>query len=435
MTKTKLTKKQGLALKYLNDKVTTEVLFGGSAGGGKSYLGAVWLIYLCTNYDNIRCLMGRSKLDSLKKTTLNTFFDVCKQFGLQANVDYTFNGSSNIVRFSNGSEIILKDLFLYPSDKNFDSLGSLEITAAFIDEANQITEKAKQIVSSRLRYKLDEYGLTPKLLMTCNPSKNWVYSDFYKLHKENRLPTHRKFIQALVDDNKHISKHYKEQLQKLDEISKQRLLYGNWEYDDSEDKLINYNAILGAFEVDSVPAGEKYISADIARYGKDKTCIIYWNGLRAEHFTVIDKNSITEAAEAIRKLQQTYGVPLQNIIVDDDGVGGGVRDILRCKAFVNNSKALKGENYTNLKTQCYYALADAINKSKIYVRTNNTAHKNFIVQELEQVRRKNFDKDTKLQLISKDEVKAAIGRSPDFADALAMRMYYELKPQGKYYVQ
>ena len=435
MTKTKLTKKQGLALKYLKDKETTELLFGGSAGGGKSYLGAVWLIYLCTSYDGIRCLIGRSKLDSLKKTTLNTFFDVCKQFGLEANVDYTFNGSSNIVRFTNGSEIILKDLFLYPSDRNFDSLGSLEITAAFIDEANQITEKAKQIVSSRLRYKLDEYGLTPKLLMTCNPAKNWVYSDFYKPSKENRLPVYRKFIQALVDDNKHISKHYKEQLQKLDEISKQRLLFGNWEYDDSEDKLINYNAILGAFELDSTPTGDKYISADIARYGKDKTCIVYWNGLRAESFTVIDKNSVTEAAEAIRKVQNTYDVPLSNIIVDDDGVGGGVRDILRCKAFVNNSKALKGENYTNLKTQCYYALADAVNKSKIFVRTNNTTYKNFIVQELEQVRRKNFDKDTKLQLISKDEVKTAIGRSPDFSDALAMRMYYELKPQGKYYVQ
>ena len=108
---------------------------------------------------------------------------------------------------------------------------------------------------------------------------------------------------------------------------------------------------------------------------------------------------------------------------------------MRCKAFRNNSKALKGENYINLKTQCYYALSDAVNKSQVYISTNNIAYKNFIVQELEQVRRKNFDKDTKLQLISKDEVKAAIGRSPDFSDALAMRMYYELRPQGKYYVQ
>ena len=140
--------------------------------------------------------------------------------------------SSNIITFYNG-EVILKDLFQYPSDKNFDSLGSLELTAAFIDECNQITEKAKQIVSSRLRYKLDENNLVPKTLLTCNPSKEWVYTNFYKPHKENRLPNYRKFIQSLVTDNRHISKHYKDQLEKLDHISKQRLLYGN-EYDEAK---------------------------------------------------------------------------------------------------------------------------------------------------------------------------------------------------------
>ena len=80
-------------------------------------------------------------------------------------------------------------------------------------------------------------------------------------------------------------------------------------------------------------------------------------------------------------------------------------------------------------------LRDYINKSKVYIRCNNISYKNYIIQELEQVRRKNFDKDTKLQLISKEDIKNAIGRSPDFADAIAMRMYYELKPQGKYYIQ
>jgi len=433
--KAKLTDKQWLAIDYLTDKTTTEVLYGGAAGGGKSFLGCAWIIWLCTSYDGIRCMIGRSKLDSLKKTTLNTFFDVCSQWGIVANIHYKYNASSNIITFYNGSEVILKDLFQYPSDRNFDSLGSLELTAAFIDECNQITEKAKQIVSSRIRYKLDEYDLMPKVLMTCNPSKEWVYNSFYKPHKENNLPSYRKFIQSLVTDNRHISKHYKDQLDKLDYISKQRLLFGNWEYDDSEDKLIDYSAILGAFDIDSTESGEKYITADIARYGKDKTVIIYWNGLRAEYFKVLDVNSVTQAADEIRKIQQTYDVRLQNIIVDDDGVGGGVKDILRCKGFVNNSKALKKENYINLKTQCYYALSDAINKSKMYIYCNNITHKNFIIQELEQVRRKNFDKDTKLQLISKDEVKSAIGRSPDFSDALAMRMFFELKPQGIYYVQ
>ena len=430
-----LTTKQGKALKYLTDDTTTELLYGGGAGGGKSYLGCAWIIWLCVKYDGVRCLIGRSKLDTLKKTTLKTFFEVCSAWNIQANIHYKYNAQTNIITFYNGSEVILKDLFAYPSDKNFDSLGSLELTAVFVDECNQITEKAKQIVGSRIRYKLDEYGLIPKMLMTCNPSKEWVYTTFYKPYKDNVLPNYRKFIQSLLTDNRHVSKHYKNQLDKLDFVSKQRLLFGNWEYDDSEDKLIDYNAILGSFELEDTQGGTKYITADIARYGKDKTVIIYWNGLRAEQFKVLDSNSVTEAAEHIRTMQRTYGVLLGNIIVDDDGVGGGVKDILRCKGFVNNSKALKGENYVNLKTQVYYAFSNALNKSEVYINCNNITHKNFIIQELEQVRRKNFDKDTKLQLISKDEVKLAIGRSPDFSDALAMRMYYELKPQGNYYVQ
>ncbi|QDP67581.1 MAG: putative terminase large subunit [Prokaryotic dsDNA virus sp.] len=434
MTIIPLTSKQGQALHYLTDETTTEVLYGGAAGGGKSYLGCAWIIWLCTQYDGIRCLIGRSKLDTLKKTTLNTFFEVCQQWKLEAGRHYKFNGGSNIITFYNGSEVLLKDLFAYPSDRNFDSLGSLEITAAFVDECSQITEKAKQILGSRIRYRLDEFNLKPKILLTCNPSKEWVYSKFYKPYKENKLPEHRKFIQSLVTDNKHVSKHYEEQLSKLDEVSKQRLLFGNWEYDDSEDKLINYDAILSTFENDTIAGGDGYITADIARYGKDKTVIMLWNGLRVERIVTMASNSITEAAKSIKDMQITYGIKLSNIIVDEDGIGGGCKDILRCRGFVNNSKALKNENYANLKTQCYYKLADAINKSSIYIKTEDIKVQNMIVQELEQVRRKNYDKDAKVQMIGKDDVKTAIGRSPDYSDALMMRLWYEIKSDGKYFV-
>jgi hypothetical protein len=430
------TPKQSKAIRYLFDNETSEILFGGGAGGGKSYIGCAWIIYSCIQYKGIRCLIGRSKLDNLKKTTLNTFFEICKEWGLKANKDYQFNASSNIITFYNGSEVLLKDLFHYPSDANYDSLGSLELSMAFVDECNQITEKAKAILSSRIRYKLDNYNLIPKLFMSCNPAKNWVYNQFYLPNKHNKLPKHRKFIQALASDNVYISKHYEEQLQKLDEISKQRLLYGNWEYDDSEDKLIEYNAILNTYENTDIPTGEKYISADIARFGKDKTVIIFWNGLRAEKIKVLNTNTITEASKIIQDIQRTENVPLGNIIVDDDGIGGGVRDILRCKPFVNNGKVINNENYQNLKTQCYYKLAEYINANKIYIQTNNTNIKEELTKELEQVRRDKIDKDTKLAILPKEKVKQIIGRSPDYSDALMMRMYYELKPNlGKYYIQ
>ena len=429
------TKTQKECLKYLFDNKTKEVLFGGAAGGGKSWVGVSYLILMATKYPKTRYLMGRSKLDALKKTTLNTFFEVCVAWNLKAIEHYTFNGSSNVITFYNGSEIILKDLFLYPSDRNFDSLGSLEITSAFIDEANQITEKAKNVVASRLRYKLDENGLIPKMLMTCNPAKNWVYSEYYRPSKDKTIKPYRKFIQSLVGDNTYISKHYEKQLFELDELSKQRLLYGNWEYDVTQDSLIDYNSILSLFESKGIN-GDKYITCDVARFGADKTVIMYWQGLHLRYVRTLLKSAVNDVVDEIKKLQQENQVNLTNIIVDEDGVGGGVKDYLRCKGFINNSRALKNENYQNLKTQCYYKLADLINKGQIGISCSDVNVKNYIIEECEQVRTKDADKDNKLQILQKDTVKGILGRSPDYSDALAMRMYYEIDNNfGKYFVQ
>ena len=431
----KFTKTQEQAVKYLFDKNTTEVLFGGAAGGGKSWVGCSWLILICIKYPKTRYLMGRAKLTSLKTTTLNTFFEVCQAWNIHADKHYNFNAGSNIIKFWNGSEILLKDLFLYPSDRNFDNLGSLEITAAFIDEANQITEKAKNIVASRMRYKLDEYNIIPKMLMTCNPAKNWVYTQYYRPTKDGTQKPHRKFIQSLVDDNEYISKYYKTQLQTLDELSKQRLLFGNWEYDATNDALIDYDAILNLFNQNGVE-GDKYISCDVARFGSDKTVIMYWEGLTVKKIKTLIKSAVNDVVGAIKILQQENQVALRNIIVDEDGVGGGVKDYVRCQGFVNNARALKGENYQNIKTQCYYKLADLVNKGQIGINCVDINIKNQIIEELEQVRTKDADKDNKLQILPKDTIKAILGRSPDYADALCMRMFYEIDNNfGRYFVQ
>ena len=55
--------------------------------------------------------------------------------------------------------------------------------------------------------------------------------------------------------------------------------------------------------------------------------------------------------------------------------------------------------------------------------------KQMIIEELEQVKQKNVDNDSSKGIIPKDKVKAAIGRSPDFSDCLAMRMYFEYTPK------
>ena len=422
----KLILKQENAVYYLKDNITKEIVYGGAAGGAKTVLGVLWLIEQCQAYPGTRWLMGRSKLKALKETTLNSFFEQANNLGVSNQFNY--NQQSGIIYWNNGSEILLKDLYLYPSDPNFDSLGSLEITGAFIDECNQVTYKAWQIVKSRIRYKLNKYNLIPKLLGTCNPAKNWVYSQFYIKDKNGTIGNDKKFIQALPKDNPHLPPSYLESLLSLDENSKQRLYYGNWEYDNDPSKLIDYEKIQNIFTNDFIEGGEKYISADIARYGSDKMVILVWSGFKVIDIFTLGKSSITETAQAIRDLAFKHSVPLTNIIADEDGVGGGVVDILGCKGFVNNSKAMPEDGvivqYQNLKTQCYFKLATMIQSSLIYVKCNDGGIIDEMSKELEQVKRDKIDSDGKLQIISKEKVKELIGRSPDYSDALMMRMYF-----------
>jgi len=420
-----LSEKQTQAIELIEDNKTKEIIYGGGAGSGKTALGVYSILKNALKYDGSRWLIGRAVLKTLKETTLNSFYDVTRMQGLKAGTHYQFNAQSNIITFQNGSTILLKDLFQYPSDPHFDELGSLEITGAFVDECNQITEKAWNIVKSRIRYKIDEFGLIPKMLGTCNPAKGWVYNNFYKPHKENKLQEDKAFIQALAIDNPFISPHYIDSLKTLDNQSRERLLYGNWEYDENDNALIGYDNIIDMFTNEHIPSGKGYISADIARFGKDNTLIMVWSGFRVIEIHKLSHKATSEVAAFIKHLSKKHSIPYSQIICDEDGVGGGVVDY-GFKGFVNNSKALTG-NYINLKSECYYKLAELINQAGVWVITEDVTIKKELTEELEWVQRHNADKDGKLAVLPKDKVKEHLGRSPDISDALMMRMWFELK--------
>lgn len=433
----KLLGKQREAVWYLNHPAITEVLFGGAAGGGKTALLALRAIEQAQKYKGSRWLLGRSKLKTLKETTLATFFDLSNKLGISN--QYKYNSVGGVINFNNGSSIILKDLFLYPSDPEFDSLGSLEITGAFIDEASQVSWKAWQIVQSRQRYKLNDFGLTPKTLGTCNPWKGWGYKEFYKPAKEKTLKRNRAFVQALPTENPYLPKTYLDSLLRLDENSRQRLYYGNWEYDDDPARLIeSYDAIVDIFTNAGV-RGKKYITCDAARFGSDKSIILVWDGYVVIDAAVMEISKTTEISARIKKFQQQYNIPNRQTVVDSDGVGGGVADQVDCENFVNNATPfeINGEkqNFSNLQSQCGFALADCINESKLAIEVVLSGdRKDEIAEELEHLKRITNDAEGKKKLVGKDEIKKMIGRSPDWRDALLMRFYFDLKTQKEFFI-
>jgi PBSX family phage terminase large subunit len=419
--------KQKEALSYLAiDNDCRQLLYGGSAGSGKSFLGCDWQIKRRLKYPGTRGLIGRAELKKLRLSTLATFFEICTKYNLIAGKHFTYNGQDHVINWYNGSQIILMDLADMPSDPDFGRFGSLEITDYFVDEASEVTEKCINILNSRVRYKL--INDNPKGLLTCNPHKGWLYREFFDAQRNNSIRKDRRFIQALPTDNPHISPVYIESLQMLPDIDRKRLLEGDWDYDETKDRLYEYDDLLRCFRP-STTLGDKFITADIARMGDDRTVIIVWNNLHAEKFVVLKHKPINEVVDTINDLIKNHSVRLSNVLVDEDGIGGGAKDYIHCRGFLNGSKSVR-DNYMNLKCDCYFKLGELISSNAI---TFEGTHKDTIVKELEMIRREKIDSDGKLRVTNKEDLKKRHGISPDFADAIMMRAFYELKKNfGKY---
>lgn len=338
-----------------------------------------------------------------------------------------YNSMQSRIQFSNGSEIYLLDLHHNPTDPNFDRLGSMEFTGGFLEEVAEISRKAYEIIFSRIRFKLKEFNLIPKMLIVSNPTKNWVYTDIYSPWKTGMLKKHIYFLPALATDNPHISPHYLEALRHLSEVDKQRLLLGNFEYDDDDRALIPHNKIMDIFTNDYVDKGSKYISTDLAMQGRDKFIVTYWEGMRGRVVLYKKKSTGKEIEEDIKKIANQYGVPRSNIIADSDGIGNYLKSYMtNIEAFYGGSSAMDKNEYRNLKTECAFKLAELVNQGKIYFESDE--HKQDIIDELSQLKRANLDKDeAKKSLIPKEEMKENLGRSPDLLDCLIMRMYFEVK--------
>ena len=357
-----------------------------------------------------------------------TLYDVFEKWGLKDGLDYSHNKQDKVFHFyKTNSDIYYNELSYYPTDPNYNYLGSTEYTFAGIDEANQVTKKARSIIRTRIRYKVTDNSLVPKLLLTCNPDKGHLYVDFYKPARDGKLKPYRAFVQALAIDNRFNDATYHQTLLDIDDpITKQRLLFGNWEYDDDPTRMMGYEAITDLFTNIVEPKPEnKYLICDAARMGKDRIVIGYFEGLVCRRIGAYRKKKTTETSKILNEWREKYQVPLSHVLVDEGGVGGGVVDQVGCKGFLGGRKAFKGENYSNLRAQCFYVLAKKVNAHEMRVECLNPEMRDLIIEELEQVKTWEIDKDKKLQVMPKDKVKEAIGRSPDFSDMLSMRMYYE----------
>lgn len=418
-------RKQQLAYNRLRDDTTRYLLYGGGAGGGKSWLGCEWIMMACFNLPGTRWFIGRNNITDTRKSVLVTWRKVAKYYNFNQ-----FKVNTDGIRFYNGSEVVFLDLTFYPKkDPLFEKFGSVEFTGGWIEEAGEVHFLAYDTLKSRIgRHLNKELNIPRKMLITCNPKKNWLYREFYRPWRSGTLPKEMSFVQALPTDNDRLDESYIEGLHEItNKALKERLLFGNWEYDDDPSTLIEYDTILDLWHNDFVDeTGERYLVADIATRGSDKFVIGIWDGFVLIDYQIIDKNTGKEIVEDIQKYKERYSIPNSKIIYDGDGVGSALSGWFPGSVeFLNNGRVENGENYENLKAQCYFKLAEKINQAEIYFKkpVKDKKEEEMIIEEMEQIKERDPDKDGKMRLIRKEDVKSRIGRSPDFTDMMAMRMY------------
>lgn len=430
--------KQDMALRVLVDDDTSEFLYGGAAGGAKSWTGAVWLTFMCLLYPGTKYFVGRNVLARLLDSTVPTFHKVFAAYKIPREL-WKFNGSRNYFEFYNGSRVNLIELKRQPSDPYFEDLGSIEYTSGWIEEAGEVCFDAYDTLKSRInRQYNDKYHILGKLFITCNPKKNWMFNEFYEPWKKNMLSKGKVYMPCLVQENPFIEKVYIEKLMSLsDKVKKERLLKGNWEYEDNPNMLCSYDNILGMFDNQiSRYDGEdqpKFITCDVARYGSDRARIIVWQGWKWIEVHSFDVSATTEIEKCIRTMMKKYHIPPKQVMVDEDGVGGGVVDHVGCNGFVNNASPYidtstnEKENYKNAQTQCIYKLADHINNYDVVIPRDiiSREEEEQITRECEQLQSWNVDSDGRLEAKPKPKIKEDIGRSPDWRDAMLMRCAFD----------
>lgn len=453
------TDKQLIAWHAWENDLVDDVVFGGAAGGGKSMFACQALTSTAIKYPKSRQFLGRKELKTLMQTSYITLTQkVFPQYGYEPDRDWRLDGKYNVIHFKNGSTINLLDLAFAPTDPLFDRFGSHEYTRGWIEEASEVNFKAYDVLKSRVgRYLNSELKIKSKLGLSLNPSQDWPYRLFYDPWKKAGRPVDPDkplisiksfvdgkevvrtfvFIPALYKDNPFTSNEYSRSLATIsDPVLKARLMAGDWEYASAADTLFSAQTIADIFTSTAQESVEMFLTVDVARFGGDEIVLTHWRGwdaFKIDRYTMLRTN---QTADKIRTAADSYGIPRENTLIDEDGLGGGVLDLVPgalgftgdASPFGKIGETEVKENYQNLKTQCVYYLAEQARERRIRVSEENLDTREKIAQDLAQFKRRDAEiGEGKLKIAKKEDMKAALGRSPDCGDTLMMRSYFDLR--------
>ena len=159
------------------DSTESEVLFGGAAGGGKSYGQMVDALLFALRYPHSRQLVLRRTFPELDKSLIRT------SLSLFPREIYTFNSSSHTGKFKNGSII---DFGYCATENDVYQYQSAEYDVIRFDELTHFTEAQYIYLISRVR---GANSYPKQIKSSTNPGgvgHSWVKERFVDAAKRGR---------------------------------------------------------------------------------------------------------------------------------------------------------------------------------------------------------------------------------------------------------
>ena len=247
-----------------------EVLFGGAAGGGKSYGQIVDAFLYALKYPGSKQIIFRRTFPELDKSIIRTALE------LYPNTVFKYNSSSHTGKFVNGS---ILDFGYCDSEKDVYKYQSAEFDVIRFDELTHFTEDIYIYLLSRLRGAND---FPKSVKSSTNPGgvgHSWVKERFIDIGEADVVHEfdngNRIFIPSKVQDNQFLmakDKGYVKRLENLDEKNKKALLYGDWDIFDGQffEEFDRNVHIVKPFEIP--PEWRKYRTID---YGLDCFAVLW----------------------------------------------------------------------------------------------------------------------------------------------------------------
>lgn len=173
--------------------------------------------------------------------------------------------------------------------------------------------------------------------------------------------------------------------------------------------------------------GRKIIGADIARFGKDATVFAHRQGDLCSKLEVFRKQDTEVTADLLAaRLYMHEDV----VVVDDNGLGGGVTDKLRrrgftVRPFISQAKCIstdRSREYTfpNMRSAAWWHMRELLDPafgSAVMLVDNEDLAAELIAP------RWTLELGAKIRVESKEDIKKRIGRSTDSADAVIMAFW------------